>query len=86
MSGTTEQHLTTVRRRLDGRDGHGLRITSAEGEHQAVLYALLALVSEQQATNIQLARIADALQQPKAVAPAEPEPKRRLWLPSRRTT
>lgn len=84
MSGTTEQHLTTVRRRLDGRDGHGLRITSTEGEQQAVLYALLALVSEQQATNVQLARIADALQQqPKAV---EPEPKRRLWLPSRRTT
>lgn len=84
MSGTTEQHLATVRRRLDGKDGHGLRIDSREGEQRAVLHALLALVSEQQATTVQLARIADALQQPKSVA--GPEPKRRLWLPSRRTT
>lgn len=83
MSETTEQHLTTVRRRLDGTDGHGLRITSTEGGKRAVLYALLALVSEQQAATVQLARIADALQQPKVGA--EPEPKRRLWLPGRRT-
>ncbi|MGW2920385.1 hypothetical protein ACWDBF_21340 [Streptomyces angustmyceticus] len=57
----------------------------------AVPHALLALVTEQQATNAHLAAIADSLDRiaaalaKPAVAAPEPEPKRRLWLPKPRT-
>lgn len=88
---TTEQHLKTVQRRLEGRNQYGHVIHGAECVEEALPHALLALVTEQQATNAHLERIAasieriaDALTKPATPAP-EPEPKRRLWLPGRRT-
>ncbi|MER8003043.1 hypothetical protein [Streptomyces sp. NPDC095613] len=81
-----------IRRAKYGLNGkhpsHGFPIQ--DGANQATAHALVALVAEQQATNQHLASIAESLaalaatQQPPGNHTPEPEPKRRLWLPSRR--
>lgn len=95
MPGTpTEIHVRRAEKGVKGKDPyHGWSIQT--GPAEAVPHALLALVTEQEATNAHLAsiagslaRIAVALERPvvREVPVVEPEPKRRLWLPSRRAT
>jgi hypothetical protein len=80
-------------RAIDGRHPeHTFPIN--DGGQRATPYLLLALVQEQQHLASQLAdvnatldRIAAALERhPEAAAASEVEPKRRLWLPTRRRT
>ncbi|MEE6264910.1 hypothetical protein V2E29_04515 [Streptomyces diastatochromogenes] len=79
----TETHVRRAEKGVDGEHPmYGWSVK--DGPQRAVPHALLALVTEQQATNAHLDRIAAALAKPAAEAPA-PEPKRRLWLPTRRT-
>ncbi|MEE4419552.1 hypothetical protein [Streptomyces bugieae] len=91
MPGTpTEIHVSRAEDGVNGKNPmHGFSVQ--DGPQRAVPHALLALVTEQQATNAHLAAIADsldriatALAKPTVVEPA-PEPKRRLWLPKPRT-
>jgi len=75
---------------MDGKHPqHGFSIN--DGDQAAVPYLLMGLVKEQRATNWHLegianslSRIAKALEQKPEPAPT-PEPKRRPWLPSRRS-
>ncbi|MFD8545624.1 hypothetical protein [Streptomyces sp. NPDC059649] len=94
MPGTpTETHVRRAEKGVDGK--HPIHdFVIKDGSAAAVPHALLALVTEQQATNAHLASIADSLGRIAAAleelavkeAPTpEPEPKRRLWLPTRRT-
>ena len=86
---TTHQLLRQAAKGLEGKHPlHGFPVDNATDMGAA--HALVALATEQQTTNAHLAsiadslaRIADAMNQP---APSsEPEPKRRFWLPGRRT-
>ena len=86
-----------IRRAESGLEGnhpeHGFPVPGGASEAGAG-YALLALVAEQRATNWHLNGIADSLsriakvleERPAPAATPEPEPKRRLWLPTRRRT
>lgn len=85
------QLIRLAEKGMDGRHPmHGFPIQN--GVEHAVGYALLALVDEQKVIASQLAgiditlgRIAKALEQSAESKPtSEPEPKRRLWLPTRR--
>lgn len=88
-------NITTLIRQshkaLDGRHPeHDFPINN--GSEKASALALVALAEQQQETNRHLASIAESLAA-LAAAPATPpnaaaietEPKRRLWLPTRRT-
>ncbi|MBH0246065.1 hypothetical protein I3W98_29435 [Streptomyces cavourensis] len=79
-----------ARQALGGRDPeHGWPIKN--GPERASAHALVALAEQQQETNRHLSSIAESLvalaaasiKRP-SVPAAEPEPKRRLWLPTRR--
>ncbi|MFE5958917.1 hypothetical protein [Streptomyces rubiginosohelvolus] len=80
------------KRALDGdHPRHGFLIK--DGPEQASAHALVALAEQQQETNRYLASIAESLatladastNRPSAPA-TDPEPKRRLWLLTRRKT
>jgi hypothetical protein len=85
---TTDTLLRQARTALDGKHPeHGFPIQ--DGHHNATAYALVALATEQKATNWHLAsiahsltRIADALQAPAPTV--QPEPRRRGWPFTRR--
>ncbi|WP_329143496.1 hypothetical protein OIU91_06085 [Streptomyces sp. NBC_01456] len=91
MPGTpTDIHVSRAEDGVDGKNPMN-GFSAQDGPQRAVPHALLALVTEQQATNAHLAQIADslgriaaALDKPAAEEPPASEPKRRLWLPSRR--
>lgn len=75
---------------LEGDHPHH-RFPIKDGAEQASARALVALAEQQQETNRHLASIAKSLAalavattKPPSAVPAEPEPKRRLWLPTRR--
>ena len=85
----TTRLVRAAEKGIDGRHPqHGFAVQ--DGNRQAIPYTLLALVSEQQRTNAALDRIADSLDrianatEKHEPAVAEPEPKRRVWLPGRR--
>jgi hypothetical protein len=86
---TTQQLLRQASKGLEGK--HPLHdFPVGNGTDMAAAHAVVALATEQQTTNAHLAsiadsltRIADAMNQ--TALPPEPEPKRRLWLPGRRT-
>ncbi|WP_438489543.1 hypothetical protein [Streptomyces sp. S186] len=90
MRGTpTETHVRRAEKGVNGKSPmYGW--SDQDGPAKAVPHALLALVTEQQATNAHLASIADSLDRIAAALnkpvdePPAPEPKRRLWLPARR--
>ena len=86
----TSELIRSAERALDGKHPqHGFSIS--DGDQAAMPYLLMALVKEQRATNWHLDGIADSLsriakaleQKPEPVI--GPQPKRRLWLPGRRT-
>ncbi|MFE7485498.1 hypothetical protein [Streptomyces sp. NPDC057552] len=84
----TDTLIYQARQALGGRNPeHGWPINN--GPERASAHALVALAGQQQETNRHLASIAEslaALVAETAQAPAGPEPKRRLWLPTRRKT
>lgn len=81
----TDTLLRQARTALDGKHPeHGFPIQ--DGYQDATANALVALATEQKATNWHLAsiahsltRIADALQAPVPTVQARPEPRRRGW-------
>ncbi|WP_274916540.1 hypothetical protein [Streptomyces sp. WZ-12] len=85
---STATHIRRAEKGVDGKDPmHGWSVQ--DGSQRAVPHALLALVTEQEATNAHLASIADSLDRiaaaldKSAIEPSTSQPKRRLWLPAR---
>ncbi|MFJ9988541.1 hypothetical protein ACIQUD_31790 [Streptomyces globisporus] len=80
-----------IRQAKQAIDGSHHAIPARDGHKHAIGRALVALAEQQQETNQHLASIAQSLAVLAAAtaAPANPdgsEPKRRLWLPTRRKT
>lgn len=80
----TDELTRKAHRALDGKHPE-YNFPIKDGTVQAAPYTLLALVTEQQTTNIQLASIAASLERiADALTTPAPESKRRLRLPGRR--